>query len=110
MTMRLYLDDIRHTPAHVWYDMDLPYTHSPKTAGEAIALLETGEVEFISFDHDLGPAEAGTGHDVALWIERAVVERPGFRVPDWAVHSANPVGAGNIQRTMLNAVRLEAVR
>lgn len=109
MTMRLYLDDVRPTPAHVWYDPDLAYTHSPKTAAEAIALLETGQVEFISFDHDLGPAEAGTGHDVALWIEHQAATNAGFHVPDWAVHSANPVGAGNIQRTMFAALRHAAL-
>lgn len=108
--MRLYLDDLRPTPASVWYDAALPFTHSPKTAWEAIELLKTGEVDFISFDHDLGPAEAGTGYDVARWIEEQAGTNPDFRVPDWSVHSANPVGAGNIQRAMLAAVRLEAAR
>jgi len=106
--MRLYLDDVRPTPRHVWYDSEVAYTHSPKTADEAIALLKTGMVEFISFDHDLGPAEAGTGHDVAKWIEEQAYTNPDFTVPDWYVHSGNPVGAGNIQRAMLSATRAPA--
>jgi hypothetical protein len=97
--MRLYLDDVRVTP----HNFDL----RAYTADEAIELLETGQVDFISFDHDLGPAEAGTGYDVALWIEEQAATNPAFRVPDWAVHSANPVGAVKIHKAMINAELLE---
>lgn len=55
---------------------------------EAIALLEQGVVTELSLDHDLGDDRRGTGYDVVLWIERAVVER-GFRPPLLRVHSAN---------------------
>lgn len=111
--MRLYLDDLRPTPRHVWCNASLSYltyTHSPKTAAEAIALLQMGTVEFISFDHDLGDATCGTGYDVAKWIEEQVYTNPTFVMPDWTVHSGNPVGAGNIQRAMLNAARAQADR
>lgn len=55
---------------------------------EAIALLESGQVTEISLDHDLGDDERGTGYDVVLWIEEAVITR-GFVPPKMAVHSAN---------------------
>ena len=55
---------------------------------EAIALLESGQVEEISLDHDLGDDEHGTGYDVVLWIEEAVALR-GFKPPRMFVHSAN---------------------
>lgn len=55
---------------------------------EAIALLESGAVEELSLDHDLGDDERGTGYDVVLWIEEAVVLR-GFKPPRISVHSAN---------------------
>ncbi len=55
---------------------------------EAIALLETGKVDEISLDHDLGDDARGTGYDVVLWVEEAVALR-GFRPPKMAVHSAN---------------------
>jgi Cyclic-phosphate processing Receiver domain len=58
---------------------------------EAIALLETGQVEELSRDHDLGDDERGTGYDVLVWIEEAVALR-GFRPPVITVHSANAVG------------------
>lgn len=55
---------------------------------EAIALLETGNVSHISLDHDLGDDDHGTGYDVVLWIEEAVMTR-GFTPPQMSVHSAN---------------------
>jgi len=55
---------------------------------EAIALLESGAVEELSLDHDLGDDERGTGYDVVLWIEKAVALR-GFKPPRVFVHSAN---------------------
>ncbi len=77
--MRVYLDDERPTPAG-WKRVYWP--------DEAIALLETGDVEEISLDHDLGDDARGTGYDVILWIEEAVALR-GFKPPKIAVHSAN---------------------
>ncbi|WP_408950155.1 cyclic-phosphate processing receiver domain-containing protein [Lysobacter sp. Hz 25] len=78
--MRGYLDDERITPEG-WVRAFWP--------DEAIALLETGEVAQISLDHDLGDDERGTGYEVIVWIEEAVVTR-GFRSPAISVHSANP--------------------
>jgi hypothetical protein len=77
--MRVYLDDERVTPDG-WIRVYWPE--------EAIALLEAGQVEEISLDHDLGDDEHGTGYDVVLWIEEAVALR-GFKPPRMFVHSAN---------------------
>ena len=92
--MRLYLDDIRPTP--------LGYDTRAYTAEEAIDFLKTGLVTEISFDHDLGPSEAGTGYDVAAWIEEQC-HTTEFKCPDWHIHSANPVGGANIQAAMESA-------
>lgn len=77
--MRVYLDDERTTPEG-WVRAYWP--------DEAIALLETGQVEELSLDHDLGDDERGTGYDVVLWVEEAVARR-GFSPPRMSVHSAN---------------------
>jgi hypothetical protein len=77
--MRVYLDDERATPDG-WIRVYWPE--------EAISLLESGKVEEISLDHDLGDDEHGTGYDVVLWIEEAVALR-GFKPPRMFVHSAN---------------------
>lgn len=81
--MKVYLDDERVTPDG-WVRIYWP--------DEAIPLLETGEVEIISLDHDLGDDDRGTGYDVVLWIEEAVALR-GFKPPRIAVHSANTSAA-----------------
>lgn len=77
--MKVFLDDERATPPG-WTRVYWP--------DEAIALIKTGQVEEISLDHDLGDDERGTGYDVILWIEEAVV-RQGFVPPKMRVHSAN---------------------
>lgn len=77
--MRVYLDDERVTPEG-WVRVYWP--------DEAIALLEAGGVTEISLDHDLGDDVRGTGYDVVLWIEEAVITR-GFVPPRMYVHSAN---------------------
>jgi hypothetical protein len=95
--MRLYLDDLRPTPP----DFDL----RAYTAEQAIEMIRAGKVSFISFDHDLGEPENGTGYDVAVWIENEAWHDLYFPMPEWAIHSANPVGARNIHAAMLSAQR-----
>lgn len=75
-----------------------------KTAAEAIKLLSQENVVSISLDHDLGPPEAGSGHDVAKWIEEAAFH--GHLKPvKWRVHSANPVGSSNMAAALNSAER-----
>lgn len=77
--MKVYLDDERATPDG-WHRVYWPE--------EAILLLKAGCVTEISLDHDLGDDAHGTGYDVVLWIEEAVITR-GFVPPIMSVHSAN---------------------
>ena len=77
--MKVYLDDERQIPTG-WIRVFWP--------DEAIALLATGQVQELSLDHDLGDDARGTGYDVVLWIEEAVVLRA-FVPPTIHVHSAN---------------------
>jgi hypothetical protein len=77
--MKIFLDDER-MPPDGWIHVHWPH--------EAIELLQTGNVDEISLDHDLGNDEQGTGYDVILWIEEAVAAR-GFHAPKIFVHSSN---------------------
>lgn len=77
--MKVYLDDLREAPEG-WNHVKWP--------DEAIKLLKTGEVTELSLDHDLGNDLRGTGYDVVLWIEEAVVLNK-FKPPIIKVHSAN---------------------
>jgi hypothetical protein len=76
--MKVFLDDERAAPEG-WMLVRWPE--------EAIALLETGEVDALSLDHDLGD-DARTGYVVLIWIEEAVAMR-GFTPPTITIHSAN---------------------
>lgn len=105
--IRIYLDDLRPTPMGIYGSLErpaVPYTHRCYTSQEAIDLLKTGKVTFISFDHDLGAPENGTGYDVARWIEKAVWAGH-IPMPKYAIHSANPVGVKNIDAAMKSAER-----
>lgn len=97
--MRLWLDDERKMPG----GFDL---HA-RTAAEAITVLETRRVSYVSLDHDLGDDAAGTGYEVAAWIERAAAEGRLSRL-GWTVHSANPPGRARIMRAMESAERFWA--
>lgn len=91
--IKLYLDDIRN----------------PKTEGWTIVRNHEEFVEFIninglpeevSFDHDLGENKK-TGYDCAKWLCEYCWTN-GLPVPDWNVHSANPVGRDNIVQLIEN--------
>jgi hypothetical protein len=88
--MKVYLDDERIAPEG-WVQVRWP--------GEAIKLLESGEVTHLSLDHDLGDDRRGTGYDVLLWIEREVVLRQ-YVLPEIIIHTANLAAS----RRMLAAI------
>jgi len=92
MSYYMYLDDIRNPTT----DRDWNVVRSYREAVDMI--LEYGMPAYISFDHDLGEADALTGYDFAKWIVEQDMDgtlniSPFFK---FNVHSANPVGAANI--------------
>lgn len=92
--MKLWLDDIRIPPEGGWTWVT--------TVKDAIRCLETGTVEEISFDHDLGTKDDGC--DVAAWIEMMAAAEKMNRIK-WSIHSANPVGRQRISQAMESAER-----
>lgn len=102
--MKLYIDDKRPLPDDSW---------TPAlTYQDAIAIIDAnvGNIEEISFDHDLGldsfqiqydkdlkeVCVERTGYDVALYIVQ--MKYDGKPIPTkYNVHSANPVGAERIR-------------
>jgi len=84
--MKVFLDDYRD-PYVGWTLV--------RTTNEAIGLLETGGVEAISLDHDLGHFDTKSGYDVACWIEEKAFTED-FQPPRMYCHSWNPVGKEKI--------------
>lgn len=92
----MWLDDLRPMPSR--------FNYHAKTADEAIKMLKSGKVIEVSLDHDLGPPEAGTGDDVAKWIEQSAFHGK-LKQLDWNIHSANPVGVQNMKAALTSADR-----
>ena len=97
--MKLWLDDLRDPQDDEWTWV--------KTAFEALDLLDTGKVEEVSLDHDLGH-DRWSGYTVACYIERRAHQ--GHKPPTWHVHSGNSVGRKNIIAALRSAERLYARR
>jgi hypothetical protein len=98
--MKVFLDDEREAPDG-WVRVYWP--------AEAIELLQSGQVERLSLDHDLGDDARGTGYDVILWIEEAVALR-GFVPPKIFVHSANSSAVAKMLAGIQAIERLYAQR
>jgi hypothetical protein len=89
--IKIWLDDKRINPkGFIWI----------KSANEALNLINSDlvEIEYISFDHDLG--QKLSGYDVAREIEKLCFQKK-IKCPDWNVHSANPSGKQNIIKAIL---------
>lgn len=102
--MRIWLDDERD-PRNPQIQSEFGAEGNEiwvKTASVAINYLKRGDIESISLDHDLGPPSAGTGLDVANWIEEQAFHEALSRI-EWSVHSRNPVGNKNITRALIKA-------
>lgn len=125
---KLFLDDIRSpkdaiglVPSHMnqfyWAnDWDVVRSHN-----EFVDWIVTNGVpDFVSFDHDLAdehydefmnlrdrsfegyvPMEK-TGYESAKWLVDHCLDK-GVGLPEYQVHSANPVGKANIQGYLENA-------
>lgn len=88
---KLYLDDLRPTPAG--FERVYAYEEFVKF------ILDNGLPDFISYDHDLG--EGKTGYDCAKWLVEYCLEN-NLSLPEYAVHSQNPVGKENILTLLSN--------
>lgn len=92
MTRPIYLDDLRTPTTERDWEICRSYE-------EAVRFVEEhGCPSYISFDHDLGD-DVPTGHDFAKWLTERDMDADGKLIPadfSYNIHSANPVGVGNI--------------
>lgn len=84
---KLFLDDVRNPKKEGW-----TIVRNYEEFINHISL--NGLPEELSFDHDLGE-EQKTGYDCAKWLCDYCWGN-GLPIPDYNVHSANPVGRDNI--------------
>lgn len=88
---KLYLDDLRPIPQGFV---------GVRSYTEFVVYIETkGFPDFISFDHDLGLEESG--YDCAKWLVDYCLDH-NLQLPEFEVHSQNPVGKENILALLNN--------
>lgn len=88
---KLYLDDFRLVPN------GFVLVKNYKAFTDFIQ--QNGLPDFISFDHDLG--EEKSGYDCAKWLVEFCLDN-NMSLPEFAVHSQNPVGKENIESLLGN--------
>ena len=88
---KIYLDDLRVIPEGFI---------GLRSFEEFVShITNNGLPDFISFDHDLGLQESG--YDCAKWLVNHCLDHK-VKLPDFAVHSQNPVGKKNIESLLNN--------
>ena len=101
----LFLDDIRFPNKDVKISGPESKIVICRTYDDAVwAVMTYGMPDFISFDHDLG--EEMTGYDFVKWLGFYIMDND-LKIDSWftyQVHSANPVGAKNIDEYMKNLI------
>lgn len=120
--INLFLDDVRMPEAAFHYTMNPIYRNWKwvvvRDYNEFVEHIEKyGMPRFISFDHDLADVEYDpvtqresfsyhemTGYECAKWLVEYCIDND-EELPDYYVHSANPVGAKNIHGYLENFLR-----
>jgi len=91
MGIKIWLDDAREAPEG-WLRAFWP--------DEVFSLLMNYKVDVISLDHDLGNDERGTGYDVLLALELAVVENKLTKIPEVRIHTANGAARKRMEQAL----------
>ena len=92
MSYKLFLDDERY-PADTTSDGETSWIIARNYAEFLKCIGTHGMPAFISFDHDLG--EGKDGYDCAKWLGDFSIDCD-LDLPDFYVHSQNPIGAASI--------------
>ena len=66
-------------------------------------ITQNGMPDFISFDNDLGVGY-GEGYTCAKWLVEYCMNN-NVQLPEWYVHSANPIARENINQLLLNYMK-----
>lgn len=121
--MNLFLDDVRH-PDTTWmgfmYGRGVDATiyktldwDVVKTYDEFVDFItNNGIPQWVSFDHDLADehyksnseSTEKTGLECVKWLVEYCHDN-NVPFPQWAIHSANPVGAENMESYILSALK-----
>lgn len=79
-------------PSLISYDHDLAEGHYHRNMQEGVIIYDGG-----TFENDNNK----TGYHAAKWLVD-YCQRYNYKLPDWIVHSMNPVGSDNIEGLLKN--------
>ena len=115
----IFLDDIRVPTDVTWVDIPVDQHYSVVRSYKEFVDLITLRREvpkYVCYDHDLAMAmyiideipynsyDEKTGYDCAKWLGNYCIDK-GEKLPDFVVHSQNPVGKMNIQGYLDNVIK-----
>jgi len=117
MSYYLFLDDLRNPEDVTWVNLPKVDWVVVRSYAEFRDYIESnGFPRFISFDHDLADEHyvntgymgnshfEKTGYDCAKWLVEVCLDS-WTELPDFVVHSMNPVGKKNIEAYLNNFKR-----
>jgi len=125
---KLFLDDERDPYKVTWVDMPLGPWEVVRSYEEFVGwMTKNGVPSFVSFDHDLGPEamrrvttlkdnplydhtklKEKTGYHCSLWLVEYCLEHK-IKIPNYQVHSLNPIGQENIRSVMESGLKVEGM-
>jgi NAD+-processing family protein with receiver domain len=127
MSYRLFLDDERAPKQVTWVALPPgPWTVVKSYTQFVDTIMTRGIPMFVSFDHDLAdehyraaqympyphlytdrfPFKEKTGKDCAYWLVERCLETK-TPIPEYQVHSMNPVGRYNIISVMMSGLKVQ---
>lgn len=118
----LWLDDIRNPTYEIWNNYIAKNIGNPLEMNIIwiknfhnfkLQILTNGLPDIVSFDHDLENFHISkstyierTGYDCAKWLVNHCMQN-NLDFPQYHVHSANPVGKENIQKYIINYLKIK---
>ena len=121
MSYNLFLDDVRMPQDVKWVNLpSVEWTIVRNYEAFCNIIIQRGLPRFIAFDHDLADEHYGnapvdkygendytkykemTGYDCAKWLCDYCIDSTLY-IPDYIIHSLNPIGAANINSIIQSA-------
>jgi hypothetical protein len=104
--MQLFLDDERSPSDVTWIPMTGEWT-IVRSVEEFKAALSIPLPTKISFDHDLGPEPDNNGFKAAQALVDFCLDN-NVALPEYQVHSKNPIGEANIHSLLTSFLKFQS--
>jgi len=90
--MKLWVDDIRDPKKFIPDEKNIIWA---KTYKQAIKIIDSIDLQWISLDNDLGSKK--TGYDVLIYLEEKTIKEENYILPFIYIHSSNVVAVKRME-------------